>query len=212
MLHHCNVDRLWAYWQALNPNETVFTGTYAGKPRYSTPDRTTISPKSPLNPFYRTKEAFHTTESVTSIKGFGYSYQGLENSKWSSNQVKTNVKKIINDLYRYDDNDDSSSRLVRRDEEKTRYFVTVQLDVTQVERPCSVDVYLDGEHAGSLVVMAQPPYGTIHGSFAIDKVVEKKGMHYLATDEAVDKIESALDVKIVKVGYLRHSPMSMNTN
>jgi tyrosinase len=199
MLHHCNVDRLWAYWQAMKPQEAIFQRTYRGGARYSTPRGTTISSTSPLNPFYRNGQEFHTTQSVASIKLFGYAYSGLENRSWSPEALRANATALVNRLY----GDNRQSRVMRRDREETRYFVTVELDVTQVERPCSVDVSVGGEHAGSLIVMAQPPSGTIHGTFAIDKALAKKGLHTSATEDVVKKIKAALDVKIVRVSWAR---------
>ncbi|KAI9151806.1 Tyrosinase [Paramyrothecium foliicola] len=196
MLHHCNMDRLWALWQAMKPEAANFGGRYRGAARFSTPKNTEITPRSPLNPFFRnSNREFHTPESVASIRGFGYSYQGLDWNK-SQDELRRDARRLVNRLY--SENGSSSKRMVLGGEQTTRYFVTVEVDVTEVERPCSVEVYVDNERAGSLVIMAQPPSGTIHGTFTIDNAIQKKGIYYLESDEAIDKIEATMQVKIIK--------------
>ncbi|PHH74988.1 hypothetical protein CDD80_2711 [Ophiocordyceps camponoti-rufipedis] len=78
MMHHCNADRMWALWSAMNPDSVIFNETYSGGSRWGTPSGSDISPDSPLQPFYQRNGQFHTSRSVQSIKSFGYSYPGLE--------------------------------------------------------------------------------------------------------------------------------------
>ncbi|KAL3953431.1 hypothetical protein ACCO45_013374 [Purpureocillium lilacinum] len=52
MLHHSNMDRLWAYWQAVRPDEEIFQGSYSGLSRFGSPEGSTITAQSPLQPFF----------------------------------------------------------------------------------------------------------------------------------------------------------------
>lgn len=197
MLHHSNVDRLWAYWQAINPDDSIFQDAYPGGSRYSTPEGTTITADSPLEPFYQPNGEYHTTESVKSIQGFGYAYAGLEYWRKSEEQMRSEAKTLINRLY-------SNSSTIprsrfRRAEPSVRYFLEVELDVTQVERPCSVNLRVNGESAGSLIVMQQPRIGTIHGGFPLDKPIQNAAMHGMSMESTLDKIGSSIEVEIVKV-------------
>lgn len=207
MLHHCNVDRLWAYWEAMHPDDASFEGSYSGGSRFATPEGTTITQNSPLVPFSQSNGQFHTTESVKSIQGFGYTYQGLEYWRKSESQMGRDAKRLINRLY--SDNGSSSSRLVRRGEATTRYFVRIELDVTEVERPCLVEIYVGGELAGSMVVMAQPASGIIHGGFALDNAIEKTEMSSMDVDSTMDSLEESLEVGIVKVSLPRALQISL---
>ncbi|PFH61469.1 hypothetical protein XA68_17300 [Ophiocordyceps unilateralis] len=101
MLHHSNVDRLWAYWQAIHPDDVIFTESYRGQSRYTTPAGTTVGPDSPLAPFFGSSGKPHTSKTVLSIQEFGYSYKGLENGAQTVGQ-KQNAEMLIKDLYSND--------------------------------------------------------------------------------------------------------------
>ncbi|OAA72295.1 tyrosinase precursor [Cordyceps fumosorosea ARSEF 2679] len=99
MLHHANVDRLWAYWQGMHPEATTFNGAYQGQSRYNTPSGSMIDLDSPLQPFRQTNGEWHTSRSVNSCKNFGYTYQGLEHWSKSETQMQQSAVEIINSLY-----------------------------------------------------------------------------------------------------------------
>ncbi|KAF5019447.1 hypothetical protein F66182_8555 [Fusarium sp. NRRL 66182] len=198
-LHHTNVDRLWSYWQAMRPGQH-FTGSYSGGSRYSTPAGTRITPNSPLQPFYRSRGNFHTSETVKNINGLGYTYTGLEYWRMSQSQLASSARTTINRLY-----GSSSSR--RRDveeraepEKTTRYFANVELDVTEVERPAQVNVYVSGKLVGGLVVMRQPTDGTVHGSFSVDQAADTPQLLGACSPTKVaETVNTGLQVEIVKL-------------
>ncbi|KAM3560060.1 hypothetical protein ARSEF4850_003828 [Beauveria asiatica] len=102
MLHHSNVDRLWAYWQAIYPEASTFNGRYQGLSRFSTLSGTMIDLDSPLQPFRQANGEWHTSRSVNSIKTFGYAYHGLEgywNKTKSETEVQQSVVELFNSLY-----------------------------------------------------------------------------------------------------------------
>ena len=198
MLHHCNVDRLWSYWQAIHPDESTFTDSYAGGSRFSTPQGTTITPDSPLLPFYGANNNVHTSNTVKNLEGFGYTYEGLEYWEKSGDQMMSDAKDVINRLY--GDGGNSAKRSATG--EYTRYFIRVELDVAQVERPCSVNVYIGGDQAGSLVIMQQPTSGTYHGAFSLDERIHSAGLNNLSVESTLNSIQDALDIQIVKVSGL----------
>ncbi|KAM3451774.1 hypothetical protein MY3296_005054 [Beauveria thailandica] len=98
MLHHSNVDRLWAYWQAIYPEASTFNGRYQGLSRFSTLLGTMIGLDSPLQPFRQANGEWHTPRSVNSIKTFGYAYQGLE-GYWNKNKSETEVQQSVVELF-----------------------------------------------------------------------------------------------------------------
>ncbi|KND89565.1 Tyrosinase [Tolypocladium ophioglossoides CBS 100239] len=197
MLHHANVDRLWAYWQALRPDQDIFNYSYKGLSRFATPGGTLISPRSPLTPFFAPHRVPLTTESVRSIKSFGYSYQELEYWKKSPAQMKQDATVLINRLY-------STGSASRRSSPRgqppqvRRYFAQVHLDRAEVEKPCQVNLYLDGNKAGSLVVMNQPADGVLTAGLPLDEVIQQSDMHAMSANETVNAINGTLTVVIVK--------------
>ncbi|KAM3503244.1 hypothetical protein MY10362_004325 [Beauveria mimosiformis] len=99
MLHHSNVDRLWAYWQAIYPEASTFNGRYQGLSRFNTLSGTMIGLDSPLQPFRQASGEWHTSRSVNSVKTFGYAYQGLEYWNKSEAEMQQGVVELINSLY-----------------------------------------------------------------------------------------------------------------
>ncbi|KAK2603519.1 hypothetical protein QQS21_004288 [Conoideocrella luteorostrata] len=200
MLHHTHVDRLWTYWQFINPSEALFSNSYYGFSRYSTPQNTVISPDSPLPPFYDASDSYYTSRKVASIKGLGYTYQELQYWNKTEEQLTQDATRLMNDLYQ----PSWAKSTGKRDsppQPRARYFARVELDRTQVERPCSVNVFIDGKPAGSVVVMQLPESGILHGSLAIDEHMNPIVTASKAAASANDAITSAehlMEVEITK--------------
>ncbi|KAM4057296.1 tyrosinase [Hirsutella rhossiliensis] len=195
MLHHSFVDRIWAFWQALRPDQDVFSTPYAARARFSTAAGTAIDFNSPLQPFFHRSGAFHTTLSVRAIWEFGYGYEGLEWWAKSADQMRQDVINIVNRLYSTGRPASGAKR--RSEEATTRYFATVSLDIAQVERPCQVVVYVDGTRAGSLVIMNRPQSGVVRTGFGLDGVGED-AMQAIVDGKAGGSANSSVEVEIVK--------------
>lgn len=100
-LHHANVDRVFAIWQAIYPDQfTVPWNTTQSD--YVIPIGTTVDADTPLYPFHRDAQGtlFSSTD-VRSTKSFGYTYPELMD--WGINSqpavLKTNVTAIVNQIY-----------------------------------------------------------------------------------------------------------------
>ena len=198
MLHHTNIDRWWAYWQAIRPDEAIFNGSYSGGSRFSTPRGTVITVNSALQPFFQSSGAFHTTRTMNSLQGLGYSYLGLEYWSKSAAQMTQDAKSLINRLYS-PDGVSSAFKLAQQPKQTTKYFVNIELDVTQVERPCVVNLYVDDQQIGNFVVMQQPEVGTVSGGFALDDAAKSRTSKGLSPDSVVDSIQKSMQVEIIKV-------------
>ncbi|OAA51702.1 tyrosinase 2 [Metarhizium rileyi] len=189
MLHHTHVDRLWAYWQFIKPAQASFCYSYPGGSRFSTPQGTMIHFNSPLQPFFRRDLTYHTPKSVRHIQGMGYTYQGLEYWQKSAQQLREDAIQIINRLYA------PSTAFAKRDVEKvkTRHFAHIELDRAQVERPCSVKVFIGGETASTMPVMRFPASGKIRSGLAMDKFFDD-----MASNRTLQSIENLFEVEIRK--------------
>ncbi|KJZ73999.1 hypothetical protein HIM_06667 [Hirsutella minnesotensis 3608] len=195
MLHHAHVDRIWAFWQALRPDEDIFKNSYPGNPRFATKMGATINPDSPMQPFFQPSGAFHTSLTVRSIHKLGYSYEGLQASKGSQEQVKQDVMRIVNRIY--GTGSVATASLESNNQPEMRYVAQVRVNRTEVERPYRIDVLLDGKRAGSYVVPQGPAVGMEQGSFGLDSV--KTGDAALAFDQDKTKgSNSTFAVEVVK--------------
>ncbi|KAI5463531.1 tyrosinase [Mariannaea sp. PMI_226] len=202
MLHHANVDRIWAYWQAMKPSQALFSGSYSGGARYSTPSGTSISTGSPLKPFFSSPGKFHTSNSVKSIKGLGYAYEALEYWKKSDSQMKTDATALINKLYatgaalhhlkkREDVNDND-------DGQTTRYFAHIKVNVEELERPCAIGLYANVTSVGNFFVLKQPQTGFYYGQFSLDKAADPVDLRGENSTGVVDDLLSSLRIEIRK--------------
>lgn len=198
MLHHTNIDRWAAYWQATRPDEATFNGSYPGGSRFSNKRGTAITVNSPLQPFYKSPGVFHTSETMKSIQGLGYSYLGLEYWRKTAQQMNQDTKTMINRLYS-PTGATAAFRLASRPKKTTKYYANIELDVTQVERPCEVNLYIDGQQVGNFIVMQQPEVGIVSGGFVLDDVTQPKTLKGISPDGIVDSIQKGLQVEVVKV-------------
>lgn len=198
MLHHTHVDRLWTYWQFIRPSETIFKNSYVGQARFSTPQGTVIGPNSPLAPFHDGNLNSYTPNSVSSIKGMGYTYEGLEYWRKSADQLRRDAIQRINTLYapRRRFHKRSSSQT------ETRHFAHVDLDRTQVERPCTITVFIGNKEAGTVPIMPLPATGIARTSVPIDKFLNET-MHSSSSQGIMASIGQLVEVEIKKLDGTR---------
>ncbi|CAK7225659.1 hypothetical protein SBRCBS47491_005964 [Sporothrix bragantina] len=103
MLHHANVDRLYAMWQAINFNDPVFTTTQHGNALFGTAAGP-ITADSPLRPFYASSSTsagpvFHTSRSVEAMVSFGYTYPEINDWSLAPADLASTVRAAVNNLY-----------------------------------------------------------------------------------------------------------------
>ena len=108
-LHHANVDRLGAMWQAIYPSATMSSVRESGGSWTITPGQT-INAQTPLLPFHRADgKTPWTTESARYTKDFGYSYPDVKDWLMSTTDLKSSVTARINALYNVRGSGSSSS-------------------------------------------------------------------------------------------------------
>ncbi len=203
MLHHNNVDRMWAYWEALHPDQQLFSGEYPGNSRWATPSNTMITTKSPLLPFRRSETEFHTPETVQSIYDLGYSYHGLEFRDSDLAKRREEVTRIVNGLQ------PQFARLSGRQSNQqpdrprvmvTRYFAHISIELSEVERPCSIEMSMNETYAGNFVLLSMPASGVVHGEIALDCV--SSTLQGKSNRDVQQSLQSWLEVEILKVSCL----------
>ncbi|KAH8808502.1 hypothetical protein F5884DRAFT_373546 [Xylogone sp. PMI_703] len=97
-LHHANVDRLFAIWEALYPDQFL----ESAKDIYGTftiPTNSNDTIDTPLTPFSKDGTAFFTSTGVRSMSVFGYTYPEIQDWNQTPTQLKANVTSQINKLY-----------------------------------------------------------------------------------------------------------------
>ncbi|EQL02223.1 tyrosinase 2 [Ophiocordyceps sinensis CO18] len=157
MLHHSNVDRLWAYWQAIHPDQASFTRPYRGGPRFTTPEGTLVTPSSPMIPFFDAGGLPLTPDSVSSIRGLGYTYENLEYWRMSDEEMRRQATRLVNERYSSragepDQNDDD--RNDGRDDDRNDGRNDDQDDGGPVEKRAPADTTRNENYKGRKVFLA----------------------------------------------------------
>ncbi|TVY40862.1 Tyrosinase [Lachnellula occidentalis] len=96
MLHHANIDRLFAMWQVINP-ESYVVPTAATADTYNFKAGDTLDSQSIFTPFRDTSGNFWNSDTARDTHTFGYTYP--ETNEGSDVDVKDQVLKAINALY-----------------------------------------------------------------------------------------------------------------
>ncbi|KAJ4297234.1 hypothetical protein N0V88_004152 [Collariella sp. IMI 366227] len=98
-LHHCMVDRVFAIWQALNPDAWI-SPTRAVLNSYTTYQGDMQTSNTPLTPFFSSDNGtFWTSDSVRDLTKFGYTYPELMRSTSSARVKARTAKQAVNRLY-----------------------------------------------------------------------------------------------------------------
>ncbi|KAK3717187.1 hypothetical protein LTR37_005896 [Vermiconidia calcicola] len=132
-LHHTNVDRLFAMWQALWP-DSYGGSQVAPHNTWTIAQGTTQNANSPLTPFHRDAAGnFWTTNLVRDTKVFKYTYPEFSNSDGS----KSAIAGYVNRLYGPDATATagSSKRNVARQEDDSESTTTTSTSATSTAEP-----------------------------------------------------------------------------
>ena len=135
-LHHSNVDRILAMWQALYPDNWVEPGENLFGTYYEAPSFVDTS-TSALAPFHSDNgTTLHTSDSVQSTRSFGYAYPevvdwNVTNAIELAATVRAKVNALWNPSAGSSTNNVSSSRYVKRGVEVASGFNDVSVELTK---------------------------------------------------------------------------------
>ncbi|TGJ84363.1 hypothetical protein E0Z10_g4430 [Xylaria hypoxylon] len=95
-LHHCNIDRLFALWQSLNPDKWFETDIQRFFDQKIVGSGSLITNKTPLRPFHKdTTGTYWTPDDTRDWFKLGYTYPELPTGKETSAQLL----RMVNDNY-----------------------------------------------------------------------------------------------------------------
>ncbi|KAF9732976.1 hypothetical protein PMIN03_009918 [Paraphaeosphaeria minitans] len=173
-LHHCNVDRLLAMWQALNPDEWVENFT-TPSPTFYSPANFNVNGSTALKPFHRDDSGnFWTSDSIRDHTIFGYTYPDLldlpssssTNGPLNARDVSTSLIARINALYGPNASPLQSPKLRNPKRHLARGIATTGAPHFAGRRQYSLDITVrEFRDAGSLSVYAflGSPGGDVEG-------------------------------------------------
>ncbi|KAM3081653.1 hypothetical protein ACMFMG_005105 [Clarireedia jacksonii] len=179
-LHHANVDRLFAMWQAIYPDvyllpvvDQVGTFTIAAG--------TIDTSSSPLTPFYAADgETPWTSDSVRKTSTFGYSYPSVPDvTITDKNSLSANVTATVNALYN-PEGVSAGSKIKRQQQQQREWSVAVQALSTALDKRYTVKVLVGGNPLSTVLHVLQPPVAdggvkpslTFHNEFSLKQAVK----------------------------------------
>ncbi|KAK8014508.1 tyrosinase precursor [Apiospora arundinis] len=191
-LHHANVDRLYALWQAIHYNNTYQTQSRQMGPLYATPAGN-VTADTPLRPFHRSNDPtdFHTGKTVAAIATFGYTYPEINDWSLSSDETRKAVIAQVNQLYSNGANGLSSAPPSRRGSPRRRrrqqdqqqqqqqrqtskeYYAKVSVQRADLQLPCTIRIMLGDEKAGQVSLLSMPTSGQTHGEVPLTRALDR---------------------------------------
>ncbi|KAI9855691.1 MAG: hypothetical protein M1824_005924, partial [Vezdaea acicularis] len=145
-LHHCQIDRLFAIWQAINPDSYVTSevttyGTFTNAPG-STEDVNT-----PLTPFHSDNAGtMYTSVTAQSTRTFGYTYPEVQDWGVTPDQLANNTRAAVKQLYDPNSQFTSrsfNSRIMRRDNGPLNIVPHVRMNQDGAYREWYVNLRVD---------------------------------------------------------------------
>lgn len=195
-LHHANVDRLFAMWQAIYPDvwmlpESDLIGTFTIVPG------TSDTSASPLTPFYQADgETPWTSDAARFTSAFGYSYPSVPDVIiTNATELSANVTATVNALY--NPNGIFTNSKAKRDETR-EWSVAIQALSTALGERFTVRLYTeDSSPVASFYVLPPPvadggnaPGLTYHNEFTLSDAF--KGVDTANVDDVVDYLKTNL--------------------
>ncbi|GLA51827.1 hypothetical protein CBS63078_9911 [Aspergillus niger] len=136
-LHHCNIDRLTAIWQALNGSGKQYEEDASVKKKWFDDEHSKLVQNDELKPFKKADGTFYKSNDVEVWRSLGYDYEILQKvdatTKEISNADKGTINAKVLELYGrhtrdlYNDVPDENNPKDKGDD-KDDYIITVKYD------------------------------------------------------------------------------------
>jgi tyrosinase len=193
MLHHANVDRLIAMWQAAHPSQQTFSGTFrASSARWGTAAGSSYTSTTGLKPFYKSDlKNFWSSNTARSTRTFGYTYPELQDWTMSSSELQRSVISTVNKLYGSSSLTANNNLAARQENIVTQYEAKISVNREDLQLPCKINMYLGDDLAGTFTVLSMPATGPSFGLIPLQAPLQN-----LASDVVEDPVNSV-------VGFLK---------
>jgi tyrosinase len=218
MLHHTNVDRLLALWQAMHPGRPMFTSVHTSKGQFGTAPGTNLTADSPLKPFFAEEGGFLTSNMVSDIRNLGYTYPEIDDWSQTPEDLESYVRAKVNSIYGESASTGDASQTQRRSQRhrypppaysspaRTRQYhvAEVQVNRSEIIRPSTVNLVLEGTIVGRMSLLEMPRTGIASASVPLrDLVVGNRSVAEMDASEAISLLQQKLEMEIRLVRYRR---------
>lgn len=187
MLHHANVDRLIAMWQAIRYTSSPIDTPYTTRGQYATARGLLIDADAPLKPFYNENGEFWTTNTGRYPSAFGYDYEDIPHWKFKDDLegLRQHVTGVVASLYgpQVSDAVEEASKespatppqirsyrgrgtAVNSHQDRAshrlqgqQYFINIRVNKQDLPLPCIFKVFLGEKLAGTTAFLDMPNHG-----------------------------------------------------
>ncbi|KAF7857179.1 hypothetical protein EAF04_009420 [Stromatinia cepivora] len=201
-LHHANVDRLFAMWQAIYTDAwMLLTSDQIGTFTIARGTRDTSA--SPLTPFYQPDgETPWTSDAARYTNTPGYSYSSVPDAIiTNATELSANVTATVNAALYNPEGELSSSK--RKSDEKREWSVAIQVLATALGQRFTVRLYTEAGPVASFCVLPPPvadgkipPSLTYHNEFTLADAM--KTVDTSKIEDVVDYLKTNLSWTVEK--------------
>lgn len=203
MLHHVNVDRILAFWQVLHYENGKIEFNYKTDGLYATPKGTTVTAKSPLRPFENERGPL-TSEDMTNIGDWGYTYEPIEFWRQSPAEQKRVVTQYVNKWYGPQRQATAPRAVKARGVAEPQYYANLEVERSELDLPAMVDLYVKGRHAGSFALLGMPMHGKSYEEIPLQQAIQDAAFSLNITSALGmrEVLNHHLEARITKVSHL----------
>jgi len=180
----------------------MFTGTVPGEAVFGTPNGD-VTPDTPLKPFQKDKNTFWTNKMTESTRPFGYTYPGLEDWKYSKDELSKRTIALVNGLYGKPAAATRARGLRRRADNSTLtdYAVRIAVDRADLPVPCSIEVRIGDVVAGEYALLSMPKTGSGSASIPLQRALQGAGVVVdgRTAEEVVAELEGKMKIAVRKM-------------
>ncbi|KXX77605.1 Tyrosinase [Madurella mycetomatis] len=202
-LHHTNVDRYFAMWQAIYYTSAMFNHTDDGFDAFGVAAGP-VTADTPLKPFLDGAGEFWTSNRVSSTREFGYTYPGLNDWALSPPDLATQVTALVNQLYAPPEQLAAAAAARPRDSAAAQlkdYAAQVRVDRADpsLPLPCTIELQIGDAVAGEYALLAMPNVGSGSANIPLQRALEDAGVPLdKPASEAVAMLKEKLRVVVRK--------------
>ncbi|KAB5566591.1 hypothetical protein GE09DRAFT_740262 [Coniochaeta sp. 2T2.1] len=200
MLHHANVDRLIAMWQAIHYNSSILNTTSLALGTYGTANGTIVDADTPLKPFYDTNTTFHTSRTASDIRTFGYTYPEINDWNTTPDQLASFVTSRVNDLYGQGTDGSppkpalNPEKVAASPSQLVSYSAEIRVERSEVPLPCNIDLVLGDHVLGRIALLGMPMSGVSYGTIPLGEALQKLNLGGMKEDTLVPYLQRHLEV------------------
>lgn len=202
MLHHANVDRLIAMWQAIHYNASTLNTTGVSHGTFGTREGSTIDVDSPLKPFFDPKLNYFTSNSASQIKTFGYTYPEINDWSTTPDELAAYVTARVNDLYGQGVDTGPRSGPKRAEgpaKTPVAYSAEISVERSDVPLPCGIQLRLGDQVLGRMSLLSMPTRGTSYASIPLGDALQQLNLGVMPEDALISYLQENLEVEVRRV-------------